>query len=32
MNQVWFRDKPAFGTDGQCNTNRGQRGEPGYKL
>ena len=32
MNQIWFRGKPAYGTDGQTNTNRGQKGLPGYKL
>jgi prepilin-type N-terminal cleavage/methylation domain-containing protein/prepilin-type processing-associated H-X9-DG protein len=32
MNQIWFRGKPAYGTDGQTNTNRGQKNRPGYGL
>ena len=31
-NEIWFRGKPAFGSNGQVSTNRGQVGLPGYKL
>ena len=32
MNQIWFRNSPAFGTNAQCNAYRGQKDRPGYKL
>jgi hypothetical protein len=32
MNQIWFRGKAAYGTDGQTHTNRGQKDRPGYQL
>ena len=32
MNQIWFRGMPAFGTNGQVSSVRGQVDRPGFKL
>lgn len=32
QNQIWFRGKPAFGTNAQVSQYRGQKDRPGYKL
>jgi prepilin-type processing-associated H-X9-DG protein len=31
-NEIWFRGKPAFGTNAQVSNYRGQVNRPGYKL